>query len=120
MNEKIYYNEDLPEGVEPLYNGNIADVYYSAHDSAHFRLSYDGLNRLTASQQYTRDGVKTAAAEAFTYDKMGNITSIVRSTQNPQPDYITECNCFMTATGSSEGKVRLIPEDIMIWYIPIW
>ncbi len=71
MNEKIYYNEDLPEGVEPLYNGNIADVYYSAHDSAHFRLSYDGLNRLTASQQYTRDGVKTAAAEAFTYDKMG-------------------------------------------------
>ena len=76
MNEKIYYNEDFPEGVEPLYNGNIADVYYSAHDSAHFRLSYDGLNRLTASQQYTRDGVKTAAAEAFTYDKMGNITSI--------------------------------------------
>ena len=59
MNEKIYYNEDLPEGVEPLYNGNIADVYYSAHDSAHFRLSYDGLNRLTEAQQYTRDGVKT-------------------------------------------------------------
>ena len=46
MNEKIYYNEDFPEGVEPLYNGNIADDYYSAHDSAHFRLSYDGLNRL--------------------------------------------------------------------------
>ena len=65
MNEKIYYNEDFPEGVEPLYNGNIADDYYSAHDSAHFRLSYDGLNRLTASQQYTRDGVKTAAAEAL-------------------------------------------------------
>ena len=107
MNEKIYYNEDFPEGVEPLYNGNIADDYYSAHDSAHFRLSYDGLNRLTASQQYTRDGVKTAAAEAFTYDKMGNII-------------LTECNCFMTVTGSSEGKVRLIPEDIMIWYIPIW
>ena len=39
MNEKIYYNEDFPEGVEPLYNGNIADDYYSAHDSAHFRLA---------------------------------------------------------------------------------
>ena len=104
MNEKIYYNEDLPEGVEPLYNGNIADVYYSAHDSAHFRLSYDGLNRLTASQQYTRDGVKTAAAEAFTYDKMGNITSIVRSTQNPQPDYINRVQLFYDGNRIIRGE----------------
>ncbi len=104
MNEKIYYNEDLPEGVEPLYNGNIADVYYSAHDSAHFRLSYDGLNRLTASQQYTRDGVKTAAAEAFTYDKMGNITSIVRSTENPQPDYINRVQLFYDGNRIIRGE----------------
>ena len=104
MNEKIYYNEDLPESVEPLYNGNIADVYYSAHDSAHFRLSYDGLNRLTASQQYTRDGVKTAAAEAFTYDKMGNITSIVRSTQNPQPDYINRVQLFYDGNRIIRGE----------------
>ena len=104
MNEKIYYNEDLPEGVEPLYNGNIADVYYSAHDSAHFRLSYDGLNRLTASQQYTRDGVKTAAAEAFSYDKMGNITSIVRSTQNPQPDYINRVQLFYDGNRIIRGE----------------
>ena len=104
MNEKIYYNEDLPEGVEPLYNGNIADDYYSAHDSAHFRLSYDGLNRLTASQQYTRDGVKTAAAEAFTYDKMGNITSIVRSTQNPQPDYINRVQLFYDGNRIIRGE----------------
>ena len=104
MNEKIYYNEDFPEGVEPLYNGNIADVYYSAHDSAHFRLSYDGLNRLTASQQYTRDGVKTAAAEAFTYDKMGNITSIVRSTQNPQPDYINRVQLFYDGNRIIRGE----------------
>ena len=104
MNEKIYYNEDFPEGVEPLYNGNIADDYYSAHDSAHFRLSYDGLNRLTASQQYTRDGVKTAAAEAFTYDKMGNITSIVRSTQNPQPDYINRVQLFYDGNRIIRGE----------------
>ena len=104
MNEKIYYNEDLPEGVEPLYNGNIADVYYSAHDSAHFRLSYDGLNRLTEAQQYTRDGVKTAAAEAFTYDKMGNITSIVRSTQNPQPDYINRVQLFYDGNRIIRGE----------------
>ena len=104
MNEKIYYNEDLPESVEPLYNGNIADVYYSAHDSAHFRLSYDGLNRLTASQQYTRDGVKTAAAEAFSYDKMGNITSIVRSTQNPQPDYINRVQLFYDGNRIIRGE----------------
>ena len=104
MNEKIYYNEDFPEGVEPLYNGNIADDYYSAHDSAHFRLSYDGLNRLTASQQYTRDGVKTAAAEAFSYDKMGNITSIVRSTQNPQPDYINRVQLFYDGNRIIRGE----------------
>ena len=104
MNEKIYYNEDLPEGVEPLYNGNIADVYYSAHDSAHFRLSYDGLNRLTASQQYTRDGVKTAAAEAFTYDKMGNITSIVRSTEKPIPNYINRVQLFYDGNRIIRGE----------------
>ena len=104
MNEKIYYNEDLPEGVEPLYNGNIADDYYSAHDSAHFRLSYDGLNRLTASQQYTRDGVKTAAAEAFTYDKMGNITSIVRSTEKPIPNYINRVQLFYDGNRIIRGE----------------
>ena len=104
MNEKIYYNEDLPEGVEPLYNGNIADVYYSAHDSAHFRLSYDGLNRLTEAQQYTRDGVKTAAAEAFTYDKMGNITSIVRSTEKPIPNYINRVQLFYDGNRIIRGE----------------
>ena len=104
MNEKIYYNEDFPEGVEPLYNGNIADDYYSAHDSAHFRLSYDGLNRLTASQQYTRDGVKTAAAEAFTYDKMGNITSIVRSTEKPIPNYINRVQLFYDGNRIIRGE----------------
>ncbi|WP_455497485.1 DUF6443 domain-containing protein, partial [Coprobacter sp.] len=104
MNEKIYYNEDLPEGVEPLYNGNIADVYYSAHDSAHFRITYDGLNRLIASQQYTRDGVKTASAEAFSYDKMGNILSIVRSAQNPQPDYINQVQLFYDGNRIIKGE----------------
>ena len=104
MNEKIYYNEDLPEGVEPLYNGNIADVYYSAHDSAHFRLSYDGLNRLTASQQYTRNGVKTAAAETFAYDKMGNITSIVRSTEKPIPNYINRVQLFYDGNRIIRGE----------------
>ena len=104
MNEKIYYNEDFPEGVEPLYNGNIADDYYSAHDSAHFRLSYDGLNRLTEAQQYTRDGVKTAAAEAFTYDKMGNITSIVRSTEKPIPNYINRVQLFYDGNRIIRGE----------------
>ena len=48
----------------------------------------------------------------------GSLSSEVRKILNPI--ILTECSCFMTVTGSSEGKVRLIPEDIMIWYIPIW
>lgn len=90
MSEKIYYNENLPQGATPLYNGNIACIFNTADNNLTSHFTYDGLNRLLSTSQYRPDGSFIETPEEFTYDKMGNILTIKRSYYDPYPMYINQ------------------------------
>ena len=90
MSQKIYYNENLPQGVTPLYNGNIPCLSNTADNNLTSHFVYDGLNRLVATKQYRPDGRFIETPEKFTYDTMGNVLTIERSYYDPYPDYLNE------------------------------
>lgn len=90
MLEKIYYNEDLPQGVTPLYNGNITCLSNSVNGDLISRFSYDSLNRLLTTRQYKPNGTPIETFEEFTYDKMGNMLTFFRAANEPQPHYINQ------------------------------
>ena len=90
MSQKIYYNETLPQGVTPLYNGNIPCLSNTADNNLTSHFTYDGLNRLVSTKQYRPDGRFIETPEKFTYDKMGNVLTIERSYYDPYPDYLNE------------------------------
>lgn len=90
MSQKIYYNENLPQGVTPLYNGNIPCLSNTADNNLTSHFTYDGLNRLVSTKQYRPDGRFIETPEKFTYDKMGNVLTIERSYYDPYPDYLNE------------------------------
>jgi len=90
MREKIYYNEDLPQGVTPLYNGNIPCLSNSVNTIPVARFTYDGLNRLLSTRRYKMDGRPTEHGENFTYDKMGNLLTYQRVFEDFYPDYTTK------------------------------
>ena len=83
MREKIYYNEDLPQGVTPLYNGNIPCLSNSVNKIPVARFTYDGLNRLLSTRRYKMDGTPTEDFENFSYDKMGNLLNYERAFHDP-------------------------------------
>ena len=90
MREKIYYNENLPQGVSPLYNGNIPCLSNSVNTIPVARFTYDGLNRLLSTRRYKMDGRPTEHGENFTYDKMGNLLTYQRVFEDFYPDYTTK------------------------------
>lgn len=65
MSQKIYYNENLPQGVTPLYNGNIACFSNSIDNNYTSCFNYDGLNRLISTRQYKPDGSEIFTPEDF-------------------------------------------------------
>lgn len=82
---KINYNTIATgiSGVSALYNGNIAETYWNtASDlSAPLRAygyQYDNLNRLKSAIYKKNTIVSNAYNESLTYDKNGNIKSLVR------------------------------------------
>jgi RHS repeat-associated core domain len=81
--ENLYYNQNTANlaNFTASYNGNIAGMLWSVpaeglgYNRA-YSFAYDGLNRLTAGN-YT-GGTAGAYNETFGYDKMGNISNLVR------------------------------------------
>jgi len=85
--ENLYYNT-LPTSATgtPCYNGNIAYQVtgntVTSQTMYSYRYTYDNLNRLTNATGYaytTQQGPTWGHDEIFTYDKMGNITSLTRN-----------------------------------------
>ncbi|AXB56698.1 DUF6443 domain-containing protein [Flavobacterium fluviale] len=68
-------------GVNPLYNGNIAETFWKTATDINERAygyKYDHLNRLK-NAVYEKNGLTTSAYdENLTYDKNGNIKSLTR------------------------------------------
>src|SRR5574343_307259 len=78
---KINYN--TPETATPLFNGNISETFWktSTDDTKRkYDYSYDHLNRLLQAD-YSKEGNTTfnSYLEQLTYDKNGNIQSLVRN-----------------------------------------
>lgn len=85
---KINYNEveNAPNYVgTPLYNGNIAEIYWRTKNDnikRKYGYEYDDLNRLK-NAVYQKPGAATAVTnsynESLTYDKNGNIQTLLRN-----------------------------------------
>ena len=91
FSESLYYNSNtvaLPD-FTACYNGNISGMKWSVsgenpgYDRA-YSFAYDDLDRLTYSRYCGKNGTTTISGtagklnEEFAYDKMGNITSLIR------------------------------------------
>lgn len=85
--ENLYYNSSLPQGATANYNGNItASTWTYNSKQGIYSYQYDALNRLTATDShYDINRVIEGwggCNELYTYDKMGNITNLVREGLN--------------------------------------
>ncbi len=74
--EDLYY-ETNPQDVSPCYNGNISYqtwTYGGGGSPKRYAYAYDALNRLTKADY-------TSNSEYFTYDKMGNLLTLIRGSE---------------------------------------
>lgn len=80
FNETLYYgNSMLPYQLPRCFNGNIADISISQGGRLYFyHYDYDGFDRLISGMMYGMNGNRMQNDEFFGYDKMGNITSLLR------------------------------------------
>ncbi|MFY7956750.1 MAG: hypothetical protein ACOVNT_01480, partial [Flavobacterium macrobrachii] len=85
---KINYDQvddDLNGTVKNLYNGNISETFWkSSSDNIErkYGYSYDNLNRLLNAQYqkpYSSTPLTNSYNESLSYDKNGNITSLLRN-----------------------------------------
>jgi RHS repeat-associated protein len=78
---KINYNTTSTgiSGVNPLFNGNIAETLWNTADVTRaYGYQYDHLNRLRAGT-YKKGAVLNMYNESLSYDKNGNIMSLLRN-----------------------------------------
>ena len=77
----------------PCYNGNLSGARYKYGDNTlyGFDYTYDSLNRLTKSRYgdnpTMNSGRNNAFTEDFTYDNMGNVTSLMRNGKKDDGTY---------------------------------
>ncbi|MXV39216.1 hypothetical protein GO491_11090, partial [Flavobacteriaceae bacterium Ap0902] len=135
---KIEYNRDIyysPEGVKPLYNGNIAQTEWMTitdNKSRTYTYAYDALNRLKKAY-YGKSGIyKGNYDEHLQYDKNGNITELQRwgtadykvKNYNPDMDELTykyydgtnRLKSVADATGSIRGFKDSVTQQIEYQY----
>ncbi|WP_160114360.1 DUF6443 domain-containing protein [Aquimarina sp. AU119] len=82
---KINYNTTEIVNSNPLYNGNISETHWrTANDDIlrNYHYSYDALNRLKQASFIFGIGYSSS----YTYDKNGNIETLVRFDQNSFSD----------------------------------
>ena len=75
--EHLYYAENTPNEVNPVYNGNISATTISqGGQTFNFRYQYNPQNWLSSSVLYSENA--TTDSEVFEYDPLGNITQLKR------------------------------------------
>ena len=79
--ETLYYQESFG-GNTPKYNGGISAMSWSTDGSSNqwgYRFPYDLKSRLTSAQYLTNGNRTTHYDASYSYDSMGNITSLMRN-----------------------------------------
>ena len=90
--ENLSYNKDLPTGTTACYNGNIAYSSWTYNGvTKGYSYDYDDLNRLNSAifKQGTSLQPSGSFDESYTYDKMGNILTLQRKSNNKLVDDLT-------------------------------
>jgi len=90
--ENLYYNSNLPSGATANYNGNIAYSTWTYNGvNKGYAYVYDDLNRLTSAnfKQESSSQGNDSFNESFTFDKMGNILTLQRKSNNTLVDDLT-------------------------------
>jgi len=89
--ENLYYNTN-PISTTPCFNGNLSYSTWTYNGTTNgYSYSYDNLNRLlsAAFKQGTSSLPNNSFDESFTYDKMGNILTLQRKSNNILVDDLT-------------------------------
>jgi len=90
--ENLYYNKDVPTDTKVCYNGNIAYSSWTYNGvTKGYSYVYDDLNRLNSAtfKQGTSLQPSGSFDESYTYDKMGNILTLLRKSNNKLVDELT-------------------------------
>lgn len=111
---KINYNTTQAgiSGVNALYNGNISETFWRTgadNTERAYGYQYDNLNRLK-NAVYEKTGVTTNAYnESLTYDKNGNIMSLLRNgDSDPQIQPIQVDNLAYTYPANSNQLFKIV------------
>ena len=89
--ENLYYNTN-PVSATACFNGNISYSTWTYNGATNgYSYSYDNLNRLNSAafKQGTSSLSNNSFDESFTYDKMGNILTLQRKSNNILVDDLT-------------------------------
>lgn len=98
----LYYNESYG-GSMGRYNGNISAMSWKASGDGSLRgyaFSYDGLSRLTAANYLLNGSVNTNYNTSYTYDKHGNLKTLMRYGKTGSSAYGVMDNLTCTYTGN--------------------
>ena len=98
--EHLYYADNIPEGSNSVYNGNIAaTTVIQGGQVLNFCYRYDQQNWLTHSMLYAND--TTIGSEHFEYDPLGNITCLTRYNKGIKIDELS-----MQYNGNQLSKIQ--------------
>jgi RHS repeat-associated protein len=106
---KINYNTTTTAGVKALYNGNIAETYWSSASEATpvvrgYGYVYDNLNRLRTGIFKQAGTINNFYDETLGYDKNGNIMSLMR---NGNPTALQQIDKLTYSYGTANSSNQL-------------
>jgi len=102
FSQTLYYNESYG-GSTGRYNGNISAMSWKATSDGSLRgyaFSYDRLSRLTAANYLLNGSVNTNYNTSYTYDKHGNLKTLMRYGKTVSSAYGVMDNLTCTYTGN--------------------
>ena len=100
--QTLYYDESYG-GSTGRYDGNISAMSWKSSGDTGLRgyaFSYDGLSRLTAANYLVNGSLNTNYKTSYSYDKNGNIKTLVRYGKTGSSTYGVMDNLTCTYTGN--------------------
>ena len=102
FSQTLYYNESYG-GSTGRYNGNMSAMSWKSSGDSGLRgyaFSYDGLSRLTAANYLLNGSVNANYNTSYTYDKHGNLKTLMRYGKTGSSVYGVMDNLTCTYTGN--------------------
>lgn len=105
FSESLYYN-DTYGGSTAQYGGNVSAMTWNADSKTRgYKFTYDTFSRLTKAQYMENGSTSTHYDTEYTYDKMGNITTLKRNGKLNDTSYPPIDNLTYTYTGNQVTRI---------------